>query len=78
MPTYFRSLPRPCTQSPALSTTPTHMVREAGIPALTLNGKLAAKVIRQQVKERIATLAAKSDGKGRAPGLGIVMANGCV
>lgn len=71
------------TQSPTLSTTPTHMVREAAVPALSLNGKLAAKVIRQKIKERIAGLAKEgdqsSDGTvcaGRAPGLGIVMANG--
>ena len=75
-------------QSPTLSTTPTHMVREAAIPALSLNGRLAAKVIRQQIKERIAVLAGEGqqsgngacgggDG-GRVPGLGIVMANGWV
>lgn len=62
-------------KSPSLSTTPTHMVREAGIPALRLNGKLAAKIVRQQVKERISALAETKD-IGRAPGLGIVMANG--
>lgn len=63
-----------CTmQSPTLSTTPTHMVREAAIPALSLNGRLAAKVIRQQIKERIAVLSGQGE---RVPGLGIVMANG--
>lgn len=62
------------------------MVREAAISALPLNGRLAAKVIRQQIKERIAVLAGDGDkngdrtgaGGGRVPGLGIVMANGWV
>ena len=63
-------------QSPTLSTTPTHMVREAAIPALPLNGKLASKVIRRQVKDRISSISANNEG--RVPGLGIVMANGCV
>lgn len=51
------------------------MVREAGIPALPLDGKLAAKMIRAQVKEKVGAVSAKM---GRPPGLGIVMANGCV
>lgn len=61
------------------------MVREAAIPALSLNGRLAAKVIRQKIKERIAVLADEGAGNGdgtgsggRVPGLGIVMANGWV
>ena len=61
------------------------MVREAAVPALPLNGKLAAKVIRQQIKERIAAIAKEGDQSGdgtgggsRVPGLGIVMANGGV
>lgn len=74
------------TQTPTLSTTPTHMVREAAIPALPLNGRVAAKVIRQQIKDRIAILAGGgdqsrsdgTDGAGKVPGLGIVMANGWV
>ncbi|CAM9684180.1 unnamed protein product [Ascophyllum nodosum] len=61
-------------KSPTLSTTPTHMVREAAIPALPLNGKLASKVIRRQVKDRISSISANNEG--RVPGLGIVMANG--
>lgn len=72
-------------QCPTLSTTPTHMVRESAVPALSLNGRVAAKVIRQQIKERIALFAdegEKSGGGtccgGRVPGLGIVMANGWV
>lgn len=72
-------------QSPTLSTTPAHMVREAAVPALVLDGRLAAKVIRQRVKDRITALAEEGDqgadtiGCGsRVPGLGVVMANGYV
>lgn len=61
------------------------MHKEASVPALPLNGVLAAKVIRKRIKGRIAALsqAEKEDGgavgeSGRVPGLGIVMANGCV
>lgn len=52
------------------------MVREAAIPALPLDGKLASKVIREKVKDRISAIAAKADGT--VPGLRIVMANGFV
>lgn len=74
-------------QSPTLGTTPPHMHRETSMPALPLNGALAAKVIRKRIKERISSLtrppAASSDGgeagiTARPPGLGIVMANGYV
>lgn len=59
---------------------------EATVPALTLNGVLAAKVVRKRIKERIATLCqAETEESGEAaeetggvPGLGIVMANGFV
>ena len=72
-------------QSPTLSTTPAQMVREASIPALNLDGRLAATVINNQVKDRIAVLS-KEGGRsangigsgGRVPGLGVVMANGWV
>lgn len=89
-PTVFQRNPCATRQSPALSTTPPHMVREASISALSLDGRLAAKVIRQRVKERIAALSeeqknkpdSSDDGAGsgstRVPGLGIVMANGYV
>lgn len=70
-------------QSPTLSTTPAHMVRESSIPALTLDGRRAATVIKNQIKERIDVLVKEQDqsngGIGcarRVPGLGIVMANG--
>ena len=52
------------------------MVREAAIPALPLDGRLASKVIREQVKDRISAITDKAEG--RVPGLGIVMANGFV
>ena len=67
------------------------MHRETSMPALPLNGALAAKVIKKRIKERISALAspaaASSTGEtqvegeeeegARAPGLGIIMANGC-
>lgn len=69
-----------------LSTTPPHMHGEAAVPALPLDGVLAAKVVKKRTKQRISTLyQSEKDGggevagkAGRVPGLGIVMANGCV
>eukprot|EP00903_Cladosiphon_okamuranus_P006434 g6295.t1 len=69
---------------PTLSTTPPHMHGETAVPALPLDGVLAAKAVKKRIKERITNLCrAEQEGggemaseAGRVPGLGIVMANG--